>query len=577
MSDLNTENRRSGHAESDAEPYYTEGNSEYRRRMVEKEAEQELNQELNSDFEDRAQKRYRKRNAKSIEKEEKREAREARKEAKHEAHEEAVREKQEKRRKAPYGSSGFRAFMRIFGIVFVIFAAFFIHSVIKIDLLPVNKLHLVIGISAAVTAVLAIFLIKGKTRPWVRVTAFVLSIALMSGYSYGLYQLRQTDKFFDGITDIDTQQASFYLIAKKSDSASYPEGYKGKSVASYMTQDESYVDAWDKLDKSCSPLVTKYADVDAAAQYFLAGSFKGLFVSRDHYRTICSDDKSFKKKTKIVKKFKVDVDSGIDLKHVNVRTQTFNIYVSGLDTSGGIHNASRSDVNMIVTVDPVKHRVLLTSIPRDTVVTLRDKGGAQDKLTHTGIYGVSTTINAVQDLLGVDMNYYVKVNYSTVIHFINAIGGIDVVSDYEFDTHGQAAQYHFVKGVNHLNGRQALAFARERKAFSDGDVQRNRDQQKVMSAMIKKMTSSTTLLTSYSSILRKCRNYIQVSMTGEEMKSLIKMQIANGYDWKIKKQELGGTGDSAQCYSTGSSYVFVMRPGDDDIVKVRKKIEAYGG
>lgn len=575
MSDLNTEHKI--HAESDAEPYYTEESSEYRKRRIEKEAEQELNHELDHDFEDRAQKRYRKRNAKKIEKEEKRKARQARTEERHEAREAARRERNDKRRKAPYGSSGFRAFMRIFGIAFIIFAIFFIHSVIKIDLLPVNKLHLVTAASAALTVLIAVFLIKKKTRPWVRITAFVLSIALMSGYSYALYQLNQTDKFFDGITDIDTQQASFYLIAKKSGGTSYPSDFEDAAVASYMTQDETYVDAWNKLSRSCSPEITKYADVDAAAQYFLSGSFKGLFVSRDHYRTICSDLKGFKKKTKIVKRIRVDVDSGIELKHVNVKTQTFNIYVSGLDTAGGIHNASRSDVNMIVTVDPVKHKILLTSIPRDTVVTMQDKGGVTDKLTHTGIYGVSETIKSVQDLLGVDMNYYVKVNYSTVIRFINAIGGIDVVSDYEFDTHGQAAQYHFVKGINHLNGRQALAFARERKAFSDGDVQRNRDQQKVMSAMIKKVTSSKTLLTSYSSILKKCRNYIQVNMTGEEMKTLIKMQIANGYDWKIRKQELKGTGNLAQCYSTGSSYVYVMEPSEKSIAKIRKRIEAYGG
>ena len=176
------------------------------------------------------------------------------------------------------------------------------------------------------------------------------------------------------------------------------------------------------------------------------------------------------------------------------------------------------------------------------------------------------------------MNYYVKVNYSTVKKFINAIGGIDVVSDYEFDTHGQA-HYHFKKGKIHLNGNEALAFARERKAFKDGDRQRNKDQAKIMEAIIKKATGSYTILTKYMQILDSCKKYIRINMTQSEIRKIIKMQLAGGYIWDIKKQNITGENSFGQCYSTGSYNVYVLNPDKKSLNKaidVIKEVENIG-
>jgi anionic cell wall polymer biosynthesis LytR-Cps2A-Psr (LCP) family protein len=170
------------------------------------------------------------------------------------------------------------------------------------------------------------------------------------------------------------------------------------------------------------------------------------------------------------------------------------------------------------------------------------------------------------------MNYYVKVNYTTVKKFINAIGGIDVKSDYEFDTHGMKAKYHFKKGMNHMNGSQALAFARERKSFTDGDFQRNKNQAKVMQAMIKKASSSKTILMRYTSILNSCKGYMKMNLTDREIKRIIKKQISKGDKWKTGKQSLKGTPALMQCFSTGAVNVSVVQPSSKSLAKCKKRM-----
>ena len=264
-------------------------------------------------------------------------------------------------------------------------------------------------------------------------------------------------------------------------------------------------------------------------------------------------------------------------KPVNVLREPFNIYISGLDVSGKIGKKSRSDVNMIMTVNPKTNKILLTSIPRDMLIKMPDKGGVTDKLTHTGIYGIGTTLGAVEDLTGVDMNYYVKVNYTTVEKFVDAIGGIDVNSNYEFDTHGMKAHYHFNKGKNHLDGKKALAFARERKSFPDGDFQRNRNQAKVMQAMLRKGASSKTILVRYSTILNSCKNYMKLNMSQAEIKRLIKRQISKGDKWKVKRQSIKGTPASAICYSTGNIYVSVVEADPTSLANCVGRIKKVMG
>ena len=228
---------------------------------------------------------------------------------------------------------------------------------------------------------------------------------------------------------------------------------------------------------------------------------------------------------------------------------------------------------MVVTVNPKTHQILMTSIPRDYEIYMPDFDNALDKLTHTGFYGVQTTIGAEEQLLDLDVNYYVKVNFTTVERFIDAIGGIDVVSEYEF-TPVKLKSWTVQEGPNHMNGKQALAFARERKAFPSGDRQRIKNQQLVFEALIKKATSSRTMMLSYNKVLSSLRNYFEMSFSSREIRKLVKFQLAKDPDWKIFKNTLVGGDGSLPTYSTGGEYAYVMTQDPDSIENAKTLINA---
>ena len=255
----------------------------------------------------------------------------------------------------------------------------------------------------------------------------------------------------------------------------------------------------------------------------------------------------------------------------SVVREPFNVCITGIDVRGKIDTEGRSDVNMIVTVNPKTEQILMTSIPRDYQIYMPDKDYAMDKLTHTGFYSVDTTIGAEENLLDTKINYYVKVNFSTVIKFIDAIGGIDVYSEYEF-TPVKMKKWTVQKGMNHMNGKQALAFARERKAFVDGDNQRIKNQQAVFEALIKKATGSTAMLISYNKVITSLKDYFRMSFSSGEFRSLIKLQLGKNPDWKIYKNTLVGDNGLLPTYSTGSAAAYVMLQDETSVNNARTLI-----
>lgn len=254
---------------------------------------------------------------------------------------------------------------------------------------------------------------------------------------------------------------------------------------------------------------------------------------------------------------------------VDVTSKPFNIYISGMDTTGKITEEARSDVNMIITVNPKTHKVLMTSIPRDYLVELQN--GEKDKLTHTGLMGIDETTSDVEDLLGIKINYYVKVNYNTLKDLVNSIGGITINSDKAFISY--IGKYRFVEGENQLDGAKALAYARERHAYSDGDNHRVRNQQEVLKAIVKKLIGSTTLLTRYNKILKYLAPTMEMNLTRAEVKALVKFQLGKNPKWKFESNSLEGFDAFSTVYSAGNQQLYVMKPDEESIKKARQKIK----
>ena len=224
---------------------------------------------------------------------------------------------------------------------------------------------------------------------------------------------------------------------------------------------------------------------------------------------------------------------------VNVAEEPFNLYITGVDQWAYEKGTDleRSDVNMIITVNPVTKKVLITSIPRDAYVELYT-AKQMDKLTHTGVYGVDETLNTVRKWLDIDLNYYVKMNFTGARDIINAIGGVEVYSPVAFDSSLEG--YHYNKGWNVLGGKEAIYFARERHAFEGKDSIRVENQQRVVKAIIKKMTSSRVLLTSYGDIMDAAGDQMSTNLSTKEMTALAKMQIAELASWDVETQKIEG-------------------------------------
>mgnify|MGYP002560350013 CR=1 FL=1 len=240
------------------------------------------------------------------------------------------------------------------------------------------------------------------------------------------------------------------------------------------------------------------------------------------------------------------------------------IYISGIDTSGPPNTTSRSDVNILLFMNTKTHQILMINTPRDYYVPLSISNGVRDKLTHAGIYGIDCSRETLEMLYGINVEYYLKVNFTGFLNVIDALGGVDITLDYDA-TLSQTGNLTVHKGVNHFNAQQALTFSRERHAYAEGDNHRVQNQQDVLMAMLKKMMSPA-VITNYSGVLKAISGCFETNMASSDITDLIKMQINDNASWTFKQKQFTGTG----VMQTGGAYMpdsklYYMIPNDDSV------------
>ena len=277
--------------------------------------------------------------------------------------------------------------------------------------------------------------------------------------------------------------------------------------------------------------------------------------------------KDFKNNTRVVDKVVIYVKRGKST--VINSNEPFNVLISGIDTAGDINSVSRSDVNIIMTVNPKNHEVLLTNIQRDMQVQLHGTTGIKDKLTHAGIYGVESSVGTIENLFDIDINYYVKANFTTVVSLIDAIGGIDVYNERSFTGH---LYTYFPEGYVHLNGEQALEFARTRKTLPNGDNDRIKNQQAIIDGVIKKVTSPQ-IITKYTGIINSLSSSFRTNMSTDKITYLIKNQIDKMPKWNITSNVVTGSNGYEYTYSYQSQKLYVMIPNEDSIQQAKDLIK----
>lgn len=260
---------------------------------------------------------------------------------------------------------------------------------------------------------------------------------------------------------------------------------------------------------------------------------------------------------------------------VEVKDETFTVYISGIDVFGEIETNSRSDVNILAVVNPTSHQILLINTPRDYYVEIPGiSDGQKDKLTHAGIYGVDASMRTLEELYDTEIDFYARVNFTSLIQIVDALGGIEVESEYAFTTSSDSGLVMDVQqGTNYFNGEQALAFSRERQNIDGGDNQRGKNQQAVITAMIKKMISPA-ILTGANGIINSVSGNVDTNMSAEQIQELIKTQLSDGASWTITSMSATGTGDEQYCYSYAGSPLYVMQPDQESVDAIKQAIDA---
>lgn len=405
---------------------------------------------------------------------------------------------------------------------------------------------------------------KLTLRRNIALIAASLAIAIASLYAYTT--MNATTRFLDGLQGSNYTYVDYNIVAKRDrhiqlspgtnqtvgllkadyDSTAVKDGAKAKTAAQFKSYDDiaSLTVSLDKQD-------TSVAVLSSSQLQLLQENYSGFYQSIEVLATFS---------TRVAKDTAATVDT----------TKPFVVYISGIDTYSEVDTVSRSDVNILAVVNPQTHKILLVNTPRDYYVQLHGTTGSRDKLTHAGIYGIDMSIQTLQDLYGTNIDYYLRINFASLTKLVDAVGGVDVNSEYDFKT----GKYTFHQGYNHLDGNAALAFSRERYSFAAGDRTRGQNQQRVIEAIIRKMNSPQTLV-NYQNILASLQGAMQTNASSSDITSLINRQMNSLATWQTESVSVDGTGKSDYTYSMGNIKLYVMEPDTSTVETAKQKIQQY--
>lgn len=474
----------------------------------------------------------------------------------------------------------------LLSILLVLSSFYLLYELIKINVLPTKLLFLMTIVFVLLDAIFILLLCHYTKRIVSKIICILITLVLVLGSCLGGFYISKTGNLLTSITNV-TKHAknTVSVVVKQSSDIKNKSQLNGVSVGTLRNIGvQGSKKALKELSKEGIVLEQKeYDSLSALLEGFYNGEVDSIIINESSRSQILDMESyaDFDNNTRVVYQTSYKVENTDKAKSVtDITSKPFNVLISGSDTRGGFDENGRSDVIMIATVNPKTSTILLTSVPRDFYVTTAcDAGdgcmqGALDKITHTGIHGTNTTKRTVEQLLGIEINYTFKVGFDTVTELVDAVGGIDVNVEpgYECDNFLHAPGLSVHAGVNHLNGEQALGYARERYAYTEGDRQRTKNQQQVLIGIVDKITSPA-IVTNYASIMDAMSNTFSTTMSSSEISDLIKYQINNNPKWKMEQYMVNGTGDTLMCAELGDA-ASVMVPDQSTVKTAKDKINA---
>ena len=458
------------------------------------------------------------------------------------------------------------SFGKYLSIFLLIVSVLVLVLVYFINVLPLEY-FIVLVILVLITDLFAIMLLlsKGRIRNVIGILlTIILLILMIFGITYELNTLDFLKQF--GFNSYKTENYNVIVL----DSSEYDEleDLNDLSIAHLdLDTHKGLQNAVADIKKEIDFTSLVGEDISDLTEMLESDETSAIILESAQLSIIEEENKEFYDSIRIIWSTDVEIEIAKIGESVDVTKDSFNILISGIDTYGSITKVSRSDVNILVTVNPSTHSILLTSIPRDYYVLLPEFN-EYDKLTHAGIYGIETSVSAVENLLDTTINYYIKVNFTSLIDIVDALGGITVESNYDFTTQDG---YHFTKGTNELNGKEALSFARERKAFADGDRIRGQNQELILASLINKAMSAS-IITNYVDLLNALDDKFVTNITDEEITDFIKKQISEMASWNINAISLDGSNAYDYTYSYKSQKLYVMKPYEESVLNAKEQI-----
>lgn len=467
-------------------------------------------------------------------------------------------------------------FYRSVGVLALIVNIIFFTFLFKYNILP-GKFRILLLIIVAIIILLFIYFLftQKKSQTFLKIISILLIISsILQGVfiSYAKKSINTVEKINQKI-ELNSNEMSF-VVLKDSNIKSLEEiGEKEIATAETSDEDSTMKTLHEYKIKYSKKLKTKdYGDYLNAAKSILDGDYQVMLLNEGYRPLLEESIEEFSSKTRVLESVVVTNKSNQKDENKAVGEQeSFNVYISGIDTYGNLSTVSRSDVNMIVSVNPKTKNILITTIPRDTYLAIGGDNNKKDKLTHAGLFGVDTSKKSLEKFLDISINYYGKVNFTTLTDLIDVIGGITVNNPVNFNT--SDGTYSFPKGQIEMDGAKALAYSRERYNLSEGDFDRGKNQTRVMEGIIKRMLRPEMLL-KFNQTADIILKSVNTDVPYSKMIEMVNDQLDNGGDWKIQTQALKGRGAAnLKSYLMPNSKLYMMKADENSIKVVHQKIE----
>lgn len=452
----------------------------------------------------------------------------------------------------------------ILNIIAIIFLLLISISITELNILPGKYYYPMIGL-LLIIGILFILSIFKSNKKFLLIISIISSIIISIISFLGLIYLNSTNKLLDNISFIK-EKSIYYIIVKKDSNYKELSDLDNKKLAIIDNGSSNYQKALKEVNKKININTIKYKSINTIASDLVTGKVDSILLNSNSKRILDDMLKDFKNNTRVVDKVVIYVKRGKST--VINSNEPFNVLISGIDTAGDINSVSRSDVNIVMTVNPKNHEVLLTNIQRDMQVQLHGTTGIKDKLTHAGIYGIDMSRQTIEDFLDTKIPYYIRVNFDSLVKVVDSIGGVDIDNDVAFKGYTR----NFEVGKLHLNGKEALEYARERKKMPSGDYTRGLHQEKIMEAIISKVTTSKKILNNYSKFTSVLDEFIQTNIPSSTIKSYVREQLDTMPKWNVISRAVESSGSALiETYSMPGMNLYVAFP-DEKSVKTSSRI-----